>query len=1368
MRLAITLGLLLAPLTAHADPATIGAVFTWVAANWMAVAAVTVALGSAVYGSAQQKKMMRKAQRDHNNSLTDRFVSRIATDSFQRYVYGACRVGSTIVDLVTGGSKDQYKYMVCIHAAHEVEGISEIWLGSKPLGLLDANGYVTSGDYYRSTAVNKHYSITNTVHTLEFEPIGGTLSVFTIIDVTYVPVPFTKAGLTITLNPGDLEEQSPFGLYFVVSYKYAVNTSSVRVTKHLGTPDDPADAMLRAEVPDLYAATSVLRGYAYTVIRLDLNEPAFQGGPPSVEALIIGKKVWDPRDGVTRHSHNPALCILDYLLSPMCQIPLDDIPLAQYIAAANVCDQATWFGRRYTLDGTVTADQQQTKVLESMAQAMAGDIIGSTWEIRAGAYVAPVASLTQEDIVGDLHVSSGLADEDVFNTVRGKYVGFESRHVVTDFVQYQNATYLAADGKAKVMDLDFSFTETTQRIHNLCRIIIEDQRNAYTIRALFKMKAWTRKIGDRVYFTSAYLGASNKVFRITDKSYTVNGMVELTLKEDAASIWDFADAVTVDSTPNSALKNPFYLGPLNGITCSSGTGVLLVNSDGSITSRIKVEWPVYNERVVATSGLIEVQWKGARDAGWSSLTVPGDSLSAYISPVKDLEMYAVQIRGVDPALNVKSDWVSTTHVVIGKTEKPANVIGFSVVLENGQLVAKWTANSEPDIGGYELRLADSNWGTDDYVWRGKGTSTPLTVNSVGAKTFYIKARDTSGNYSTSAVASAITVSAPIAPSQISASFYDTSTTSAEATIKWNDGQSVFGVDYYQVVLFPPAGQGDPIVNKVTANEWRVPASWVGDATVSIKTFDKAGFESTEASFAITKSLPNKPDGFEITVSGSTLLVDWPDAVKTTLPVGGYEVRLADSNWGGAGFEWKGSASSFSAKAQALGVNTWYVKTFDTDGKYSATALAITYNALAASAPTSLSSSFVDTSNTIATVTLKWGDAVSAFGISHYIVQKGDEIFKVGGTNFTTPANWVGDKLFTVWAVDNAGFEGQQSLLTVTKAVPNAPTNFRSNVIDNNVLLYWDAPEKTTLPVVTYELRKGLASDAGLTWATAEVVGRKAGGFTSVFETRAGTYKYFLAAVDSDDQISLPTSHSASVAQPPDYILFAQLESTLSGTKNSAASDNESLLLPVNTTETFQQHFTSRAWTTPQDQVTAGYPVFIQPTATSGYYEETIDYGTVLAASKVTVSPDGYVASGSPVISCRISISQDGITYTDYDGQFSIYATNFRYVKIRITVTSSDQKSLYRLRGLNVHLDAKLVNDAGSLTANAADVGGTQVNFNIPFIDVISITVTPQGTTPVTAVYDFTDVPNPTGFKVLLFNSAGARVSGSVSWSVKGY
>ena len=215
--------------------------------------------------------------------------------------------------------------------------------------------------------------------------------------------------------------------------------------------------------------------------------------------------------------------------------------------------------------------------------------------------------------------------------------------------------------------------------------------------------------------------------------------------------------------------------------------------------------------------------------------------------------------------------------------------------------------------------------------------------------------------------------------------------------------------------------------------------------------------------------------------------------------------------------------------------------------------------------------------------------------------------------------------------------------------------------------------------------------------------------------------------------------------------------------------------------------------------------------------------------------NAQVVAGTPSMTTQISVSSDGSTYTDYPGQTQIFATNFRYVKVRLTATDSAGTGLYSITNLSVTLDAKLKNDGGMISCVSTDTSGTVANFGVTFVDVTSITVTPQGTTPLTAVYDFQDAviagtysvsanvctvsatghglvvgqkvrlmfgtgtaPPGTytvasvvnansftvslttantsgnltiysqGMRIYLFNSSGTRVSGTASWSLKGY
>jgi hypothetical protein len=70
-------------------------------------------------------------------------------------------------------------------------------------------------------------------------------------------------------------------------------------------------------------------------------------------------------------------------------------------------------------------------------------------------------------------------------------------------------------------------------------------------------------------------------------------------------------------------------------------------------------------------------------------------------------------------------------------------------------------------------------------------------------------------------------------------------------------------------------------------------------------------------------------------------------------------------------------------------------------------------------------------------------------------------------------------------------------------------------------------------------------------------------------------------------------------------------------------------------------------------------------------------------------------------------------------------------------------------------------------AGSQNVGGTIVNFNKAYKDIETITLTPLSTTEQTAIYDFIDIPNPVFFKILLYDSTGTRINGTVSWKARG-
>jgi len=737
---------------------------------------------------------------------------------------------------------------------------------------------------------------------------------------------------------------------------------------------------------------------------------------------------------------------------------------------------------------------------------------------------------------------------------------------------------------------------------------------------------------------------------------------------------------------------------------------------------------------------VEFQWDYSTASDYSgtrSKQVPYNSGACLITGVEEGEVLKVRARyvGNDGRTGLWTTWV--THTIIGKTNPPASVTGFSITPDSvtGKLKLNWASNTEPDIRAYEVRT-DTIWGNStNLVFSGDSTTISVNPPSSGSSiTYYIKAIDYSNNYSLTATSSLYTSAALSDITGITHNFYDTSTSSATITLSWTPVTQVFGLAGYEVSYGVETRFLDS--NSILFN-----ADWIGDRIFTVKTVDKNGNKSSGFSKTITKLLPNSPTVGNFLINQGTLVFDWDVAAKTTLPIWGYEVRATNTFNNDSNYIFKGSATVCTIPRSNIisGSNTYYIKTIDTDNNYSSTAASFTTIIAVPDNVTSVDSTF-NTSLTSADITLTWVDVIPPFGLDYYEITYDSVIKTTRANTVTFPADWLGDRTFTVKVVDTLGYKSTGLQKVITKSPPNPCLNFRSQVIDNTVMFYWDLPTKTSLPVDHIILKKSVAGD-GSTWATAITLGEKKGAFTTQNETRANTYTYWIAAVDTDNRESIPITITSTVAQPPDFVFNASYDSVFNATASSAIVEQGSLILPVNTTETWASHFTSRGWVGPEDpvgtagQIDAGYPIFIQPTNGTGYYEEVFDYGSILASTKVSLTYNGSVISGSPVISTNISLSLDNITYTDYIGVSEVFSLSFRYVKVRFIVTESTGTGLYSLRTLNVTLDSKLINDAGSVLALASDTLGTIINFNKEFVDVSSVTLTPAGVTPIIPVYD---------------------------------
>jgi hypothetical protein len=540
--------------------------------------------------------------------------------------------------------------------------------------------------------------------------------------------------------------------------------------------------------------------------------------------------------------------------------------------------------------------------------------------------------------------------------------------------------------------------------------------------------------------------------------------------------------------------------------------------------------------------------------------------------------------------------------------------------------------------------------------------------------------------------------------------------------------------------------------------------------LSCAEYDPAGYSNTasvgptypDTGFTDPTLAPATPTGLTHTFGQNGVELSWNANPEFT--VIGYELRVGTS-WETAGPLIGGlptivNGTTFIWPPKTAASYTIWIKAVSGIGRYSTTAAS---RAVTISVP--VMNATLTTSIEGGNYVLSWALSSSDFPISFFRVKKaGVEIAQLSANHYTAPVDWSGDKLFAVSAVDIAGNESSAASATLTINGPGEVASFSSNVMQNTVLFYWSPPAISPLPIASYEMKRGSPTDD---WNSAASIGSKSGDqtFTTYFEANAGTYRYFIRPVDTAGIAGPSVSLTQVVAGVSNFQLLDQWNHTAwDGTKTGAVVWDGKLLLPVNATETFTDHF-SGAYSTPEGQINAGYPLYIEPTASSGSYEVDFDYGTTLTSAMVTFTYD-ETHVGSPTFTPHLE-KWTGSSWVAVGDVAQAVVSGFSKIRAKLTVSSSGGDDLVTLNSITLRLDVQTESDGGSDTFASGSY--KTVTFNKDFIDVSGITVTPLGTssTKVFAVVEFNDQPYPSGFNVYLYDTSGTLAYGDFSWTAVG-
>lgn len=1140
-----------------------------------------------------------------------------------------------------------------------------------------------------------------------------------------------------------------------------------------------ADAVSQSALlfPGIWTSNHRCRGIAHVYNIIYFSPAKFPTGTfPELQFLVEGKAdIYDPRTDTRGYSNNAALCIADYLTDTRIGMGADytlDFDLDNLEDAANICDEDVDVAgggteKRYTMNGVFDTSEDPQQILQKMQTTIGGPIVyqGGKWRIYPGAWRTPTLTLDEGDIVGDLSIGLQPSRRDLFNYVKGTYMNPTSWEI-EDFPAVVNSTYETEDDEAIPFDVTYPFTTSVSTAQRLSKLLLEKARQCITVEGTFTLKAFQAQVGDNILLTFSGCSWTAKAFEVQQIQLVLKNnstAVQMSLKETASGVYDWNDGeeTTEDLAPNTTLPDPTVVTDPTGLLLESGTKILYTREDGTVFSRIKVSWDAVVDPFVKNGGTIEIRAKDDTASADYTIVIdslPGTETFSYILDVKDGDTYSVGIRFKN-GLGNYSAWVTDTHEVLGKQAPPSNVSSISGVPNEVGILISWPGISDPDISHYVLAYGDDRTNRLTYSEQLNQTAWVKTSCTISADATTAPDATSTADKIVEAAASAEHL-----VEQIGVTITNGSTYRAIAHVKRA------GRNYARVALSAGGFSSQPYVD-VNLLTGEVVATHGSPASVEVTEF---GNEWFRVSFLATASSNNGNGGLQVyplndSVASNYLgdvtkgVYAWGLAVNmsgdsakyvkttTTTAVGTTRTIIASEIF----------TTHYTWQIQTAGSYDLNVMAVDTTGNESIVYTKTTVTVSAPSAP----------QNIMATISgpdmlISWdAPASTQFTVEQYEIREGSTVLnRVKGTLYRQRVTWSGSKTFSVFAVDIKQNIGSQADVTQTVTVPNAPANLRPVVVDNNVLLYFDEPTIHTLPIDHY-----LVERDDNTYQCSRP-------FINLFEILGGDYTYNVFAVDTAGNEGAMAMVDATVSQPPDFILHSSgtidPDDYDTATHILVAEDGETFYAPVVTGRTVAQHFTDNSMTTTQGFISAGYDVVLEPAYTSAaVVEEKIDLGTLLAASIITCSISQEALDGTGMtVSPTISYSADDSSYTSGGaGNATVFAsTSFRYVKFKYSITAPDDKTLSRFSGHTYTVQVKKQTDSGivEVTANP-----TTVNFNLDFVDVVSIIGTPQGTTTaLIPIIDFTDVPNPTSFNVYLYDAAGSNASGAgkyVRWIAEG-
>ncbi len=228
--------------------------------------------------------------------------------------------------------------------------------------------------------------------------------------------------------------------------------------------------------------------------------------------------------------------------------------------------------------------------------------------------------------------------------------------------------------------------------------------------------------------------------------------------------------------------------------------------------------------------------------GGNTVTLPKVS-STYLE-IRNAEagdyVFTVRAMGVSGKLGNSA---SLSQSILGKLQPPDDVQDFVVLRRTTDLLLSWSANTDADLSGYEVRVG-TGWDSGVMVGQTAGTQLVHDQSESGQYNYHIRAFDTSGKYSQHVTTFQLTLLAPSSVRQ-----FDVVQSANRLEFRWLPNPEPEVVAYE----LREGGAWDTsiFIAEVKSSSFTLPSGFDGERKFWIKAIASPGIYSEEATFVST-------------------------------------------------------------------------------------------------------------------------------------------------------------------------------------------------------------------------------------------------------------------------------------------------------------------------------------------------------------------------------------------------------------------------------------------------------------------------------------------------------------------------------------